>query len=161
MENNTPILITGAAGFIGCNLARWLQERGHAVTGIDNLSFGWRNNLPADIPLIIGDVADARCWQRVPEIETIVHLAGSSSTPMFVDDVVDAFTNNTRGFLRLLEEARGHFGSFHSRTVLSRLPDRPRLPSDETATPQTQLVWPKNRHTSLQLSTSHSRTVWS
>src|SRR5215813_10434076 len=54
------------------------------------------------------------------------------------------------------EEARGHFGSFHSRTVLSRLPDRPRLPSDETATPQTQLVWPKNRHTSLQLSTSHS-----
>src|SRR5262249_20958641 len=52
-------------------------------------------------------------------------------------------------------------GSFHSRTVLSRLPDRPSVPSDETATPHTQLVWPKKRHSSLPLSTSHSRTVWS
>ena len=33
--------------------------------------------------------------------------------------------------------------------------------SAETATPHTQLSWPKNRHTSWPLSTSHSRTVLS
>jgi UDP-glucose 4-epimerase/UDP-glucuronate decarboxylase len=30
------ILVTGAAGFIGSNLARTLVERGHDVTGVDN-----------------------------------------------------------------------------------------------------------------------------
>src|SRR5262249_60988805 len=59
----------------------------------------------------------------------------------------------------LLEEAPGHFVSSHTRTVLSRLPDRPSRPSGETATPQTQLVWPRNRHTSCPVATSHNRTV--
>ena len=34
--SSKKILVTGAAGFIGSNLARTLVERGHDVTGIDN-----------------------------------------------------------------------------------------------------------------------------
>ena len=33
-----PILVTGAAGFIGFHVARRLLEDGHAVVGLDNLN---------------------------------------------------------------------------------------------------------------------------
>jgi len=33
-----PILVTGAAGFIGFHVSRLLAERGRAVVGIDNLN---------------------------------------------------------------------------------------------------------------------------
>jgi UDP-glucuronate 4-epimerase len=33
-----PILVTGAAGFIGFLVARQLVEQGRAVIGVDNLS---------------------------------------------------------------------------------------------------------------------------
>src|SRR4051812_14306962 len=36
--NDGKILITGAAGFIGFQLARVCLERGHAVVGLDNLN---------------------------------------------------------------------------------------------------------------------------
>ena len=34
----TPILVTGAAGFIGMQVTRQLLKRGHAVFGLDNLN---------------------------------------------------------------------------------------------------------------------------
>lgn len=39
------ILITGVAGFIGSNLAAYLLDQGHSVSGIDNFSYGERRNL--------------------------------------------------------------------------------------------------------------------
>ena len=32
------ILITGAAGFIGCSLAKRLLSEGHEITGIDEIN---------------------------------------------------------------------------------------------------------------------------
>ena len=37
MSQAEPILVTGAAGFIGFHVARRLLEAGRAVVGIDNL----------------------------------------------------------------------------------------------------------------------------
>ncbi len=39
------VLITGAAGFIGSNLAKILLRRGHSVIGIDNLNYGFMRNV--------------------------------------------------------------------------------------------------------------------
>ena len=52
------ILITGAAGFIGSHIARAYQREGHELAGIDNLSTGKRENLPADMPLSVFDLSD-------------------------------------------------------------------------------------------------------
>jgi UDP-glucose 4-epimerase len=52
------ILITGAAGFIGSHIARAYQRDGHEIAGIDNLSTGNRENLPANIPLSVFDLSD-------------------------------------------------------------------------------------------------------
>jgi nucleoside-diphosphate-sugar epimerase len=43
----TTALVTGAAGFIGSHVARHLLDQGMAVTALDDLSGGARDNVPA------------------------------------------------------------------------------------------------------------------
>ena len=49
------ILVTGGAGFIGSHVADALISRGHEVTVLDDLSGGFRENVPA---------GDVRAGQR-------------------------------------------------------------------------------------------------
>ena len=51
-------LVTGGCGFIGSHLCRALVSRGDAVRVLDDLSTGFRANLPAAASFIRGDVAD-------------------------------------------------------------------------------------------------------
>lgn len=44
------IAVTGAAGFVGSNLCHKLWMSGYDVTGVDNLQFGYEDNLPKDMP---------------------------------------------------------------------------------------------------------------
>lgn len=99
-------LITGGAGFIGCNVARHLTARNWQAVAIDDLSLGCRRNLPPEVPLVVGDVAEESLWERVPEANAIIHLAGASSAPMFPADTAGCFHNNVIGFIRVLEFAR-------------------------------------------------------
>lgn len=68
------ILITGAAGFIGSRLAEALTGHGHTVTGIDNLSTGRADNLPADFDLVEGDI---RAYVPISAWDVIYHCAAS------------------------------------------------------------------------------------
>lgn len=57
------VIITGAAGFIGSNLARKLLELNHTVIGIDNLSHGFIRNIDGfkthpGFTFLQGDIAD-------------------------------------------------------------------------------------------------------
>ena len=57
------IVITGAAGFIGSSLAKKLISNGEEVTGIDNLNYGYMDNLKEIINhpkfhFILGDIAN-------------------------------------------------------------------------------------------------------
>ena len=54
-------LVTGGAGFIGSNLARFILQKGHDVVVLDNFATGKRENLTeiADrIELIEADIRD-------------------------------------------------------------------------------------------------------
>src|SRR5579862_8532264 len=99
------IVITGGAGFIGSNTARVLQAAGHSVAAIDNLALGDPSNLPSDIPLVVGDAGSRAVWDRIPDVDLVVHLAGASSTPMFDSNLEEAFANNVMGFLGVLGAA--------------------------------------------------------
>lgn len=45
------ILITGAAGFIGSNFVHWLlANTDHTVIGVDNMSGGYKDNMPKEGP---------------------------------------------------------------------------------------------------------------
>ena len=53
------VLVTGGAGFIGSHVADALVARGHAVVVLDDLSGGYRENVPAAAEFVEGSVTDA------------------------------------------------------------------------------------------------------
>ncbi len=73
------IIITGAAGFIGSNLAMSLLKKGHKVTGIDNLSYGSLENISSivnnrNFVFIEADLKNASVLEQIKS-DAIVHLA--------------------------------------------------------------------------------------
>lgn len=42
-------LVTGGAGFIGSHVAEQLRARGHRVIVLDDLSGGFKENIPDDV----------------------------------------------------------------------------------------------------------------
>ncbi|OWJ97128.1 NAD-dependent dehydratase, partial [Pseudomonas sp. A46] len=107
---DSPILITGGAGFIGSHLADALLARGHAVRVLDNLSTGKRDNLALDNPrleLIEGDVADAALVARaMAGCKGVAHLAAVASVQASVDDPVATHQSNFIGTLNVCEAMR-------------------------------------------------------
>jgi len=59
------ILVAGGAGFIGSHIVDSLLKNRHEVTVFDNLSTGRRENVPAGVPLHVGDVCD---FARLKEV---------------------------------------------------------------------------------------------
>ncbi len=103
-------LVTGGAGFIGCNLARFCLDRDHHVSVLDNLSTGKRENLDeiADrIDFIEGDIRDADAVARAAEgCDVIFHEAALGSVPRSIDDPATTHDVNVNGTLTVLETAR-------------------------------------------------------
>lgn len=52
-------LVTGGAGYVGSHLVAELVERGNSVVVLDNLRTGHRAAVPAGVPLVVADLADA------------------------------------------------------------------------------------------------------
>lgn len=107
------ILVTGAAGFIGSNFARyWRREHPtDGVIGLDALTYaGVRENLEGtDVELVLGDICDAALVERVlaeRRIELIVNFAAESHNSWAVLDPGRFFRTNVLGTQTLLEAAR-------------------------------------------------------
>ncbi len=100
------ILITGGAGFVGSNAANILSKDGYEVVVIDNLFLGDKNNLDSGINFIEGDVNNPEDLDKVGSVDYIIHLAASSSAPMFENDLKGTFTNNIIGHIGVLEFAK-------------------------------------------------------
>jgi UDP-glucose 4-epimerase len=101
------ILVTGGAGFIGSNFANMMAEKGHDVTVIDNLSLGVMSNLNDKVKFVEGDVNKEDDLNRAGnDFEYILHLAASSSAPMFVENMYWAYQNNVAGHIRVMQFAK-------------------------------------------------------
>ncbi len=104
-------LVTGDAGFIGSNLASLLVERGHAVTVLDNLSSGYRENLDAlpGVRLVDGDIRDpAAIDDAMAGAEVVFHLAASVGNTRSIEHPLLDADINVMGTLQVLEGARRH-----------------------------------------------------
>ncbi|WP_068829049.1 NAD-dependent epimerase/dehydratase family protein [Pseudomonas sp. BMS12] len=108
--SDSPILVTGGAGFIGSHLCDALLAAGYRVRVLDNLSTGQRGNLPLHDPrveLIEGDVADAALVRRaVAGCQAVAHLAAVASVQASVDDPVSTHQSNFIGTLNICEAMR-------------------------------------------------------
>lgn len=105
----SKVLITGGLGFIGSNLARFLLTKNYDVKIIDNLMLGKTSNvsdIEDKVKIVFGDVRKLEDLKKVKGIDYIVHLASSSASPMFWDNLRGSVDNNIDGYLSVLEFAK-------------------------------------------------------
>ncbi|EPR17327.1 CDP-paratose 2-epimerase [Sphingobium indicum IP26] len=110
-----PVLVTGGAGFIGCNIADRLAGQGEQVIILDSLARpGVERNLAwleqrhgAAITPVIADVRDDAAVDRaVAGAKAVFHMAAQVAvTTSFTDPRAD-FEVNALGTLNVLEAAR-------------------------------------------------------
>jgi len=75
---NFKALVTGAAGFIGSHVASDCLKLGFEVVAVDDMSGGFRRNVPKGVRLVVGDLKDAAFVSKLMEKEkfdVVYHLA--------------------------------------------------------------------------------------
>ena len=121
----TPILVTGAAGFIGFHLARRYLDAGRPVIGFDNLNdyydvtlkharLGVLEQNPA-FQFVHADLADAAALNRLFEqhgFEVVVNLAAQAGVRYSLTNPQAYVESNLVGFVNILEACR-HHGARH------------------------------------------------
>ncbi len=115
-----PVLVTGGAGFIGCNLADRLAREGHDVVVYDALArAGVEANLdwltrrhPQRISAVVADVRDASSLDAVAhDASAVFHLAAQVAVTTSLTAPVEDFDVNVRATLSLLESLRAAGGT--------------------------------------------------
>lgn len=102
-------LVTGGCGFIGSHLVEALVHAGHTVSVLDNLSTGNLKNVPPNVRVHIGDVADAaKVAKAMPGIDGVFHLAAIASVQQSVNDWPGTHRANQSGTVTMLDAARSH-----------------------------------------------------
>src|SRR5512134_3885142 len=107
--DQTTVLVTGGAGYIGSHAAKVLRQAGHRVVIFDNLSAGHRE-AALGAPLIEGDTSDVDAVRRAIRdsgATAVMHFAAWLSVPDSVRDPAGYYWNNVGGALSVLEAMVG------------------------------------------------------
>ena len=114
-RDDRPILITGGAGFIGCNLADRFAADGHRVLVLDALSRpGVERNLEwlkerhgNRITSIVADIRDEDEVARASaDVKAVFHMAAQVAVTTSIVDPRDDFETNVRGTIHVLDAIR-------------------------------------------------------
>ncbi|HHN46531.1 MAG TPA: NAD-dependent epimerase/dehydratase family protein [Planctomycetes bacterium] len=101
-------LITGAAGFIGSNLAHFLLERGEEVYGLDDLSTGSRGNVEdleknSGFHFETGSILDEEPLKRlVGTVNSVYHLAAAVGVKYILQRPFESLETNVEGTRNVL-----------------------------------------------------------
>ena len=135
-------LVTGAAGFIGAHLTRALTAANRVdVLALDDLSGGFRDNVPAGVEFVAGSVTDHVLLARLfdaHDIRYVFHLAAYAAEGLSHFIRRHNYTNNVIGSVNLVNEAIRHdvecFVFTSSIAVYGRI--RPPMRESDTPDPE-------------------------
>lgn len=112
------ILVTGAAGFIGCEVSLALLSRGYDVVGIDNMNSYYQVSLKQDrlkrldnlhFRFIEMDIANAASIQelfKAEHFDGVINLAAQAGVRYSLQNPHAYIDSNVTGFLNILEGCR-------------------------------------------------------
>jgi UDP-glucose 4-epimerase len=111
MMSETRSLVTGGAGFIGSHVGRHCLGLGHTVLALDDLSGGFRDNVPEGAAFVQGSVTDAALVQGLFEahrFDYVYHLAAYAAEGLSPFIRRFNYTNNLIGSVNLINESVKH-----------------------------------------------------
>ena len=125
--SNEPILITGAAGFIGFHTATRLLKAGRSVVGVDNLNDYYDPALKEarlrqlenfeNFTFVKGDIAEKSSmeslWAEQGPFKEVIHLAAQAGVRYSLENPYNYITTNCMGHLTILEMCRHTEGFKH------------------------------------------------
>ena len=114
------ILVTGGAGFIGCNYIRYMltKYKNISIVNLDKLTYAGSLDNLADLPdpsrhqFIQGDICDQLLVAKLLrqyQIDTIVHFAAESHVDRSITGPAAFIETNILGTFSLLEAARSYW----------------------------------------------------
>lgn len=116
--NKKHILVTGAAGFIGYHLSKFLKARGDEVIGLDNFNDYYSPQIKEDrakelaklgVEVIKGDILDPILLDQLikaNQMTHFVHLAAQAGVRYSLVNPNAYISANVNGFLNILELCR-------------------------------------------------------
>lgn len=100
-------LVTGGCGFIGSHLVESLLAEGHHVRVVDNLSTGYRNNVPRHCELRVADICQPGVLEEaMKEMDGCFHLAAIASVERSNEEWIETHQVNLTASIRVFEAAR-------------------------------------------------------
>lgn len=104
---NRRVLVTGGAGFVGCNLVRRLMREGARVTVLDDLFTGRLENLPEKgFDFVEGSVCNAALVEKVVAANEVIFHAAARNIVVSTKNPREDFETNIGGTLNVLLAAR-------------------------------------------------------
>lgn len=112
VSNQSAILVTGGAGYIGSHTVRLLASQGRKVVVLDNLVFGHPGAVVDEgVELVVGEVGNRALLEELfdkHQFGAVVHFAAYAFVGESVTDPLKYYRNNTAEPLTLLEVMRDH-----------------------------------------------------
>jgi UDP-glucose 4-epimerase len=99
-------MLTGGAGYIGAHIVRAFQRADMPVVVLDDMSTGIRENIPADVPVVVASVADRQAVGGALSehgVTGVLHLAAKKSVGESVAKPLLYWDENVGGMRALLQ----------------------------------------------------------
>lgn len=131
-------LVTGGAGFIGSHLARRLLKDGWNVCIVDNLSTGFKSNIPDGAEFIFLDLSKDDFINQLPntQFNVVFHLAAQSSGEISFDDPAYDIKTNCISTLLLADwSLKNNIDRFLYTSSMSIYGNQEKQPVSETVMP--------------------------